>query len=322
MKADKTIYRYLFHFPHNTYNNENPLYEIIPISNSDIQKGYMFAGRIQLTRTLRDRETFLYLEASAPLSEANIYKNLYLLCYLLKLATGLPATPESVDIADLDSFSTVFKKYQADLFFEKHINYGGLINDKNPIMRIPVYTKYLNKLPQKDLQKFENALQTYIWAEEIQHMPNPHLRYTLYMTLFLSSIDQLADNPRPLCSSPLVCPDCKQTLNTKHSTSHAKEIENLIRKLLTGSEVNSTIQKIKKSYNDLRSKFLHDGLLVGGERDGGFFAPAIPGENLVEDMANLTLLNRKLLELFLQNNYLINENQVQKQPHPKSKSRF
>jgi hypothetical protein len=46
----------------------------------------------------------------------------------------------------------------------------------------------LRKLSNKDFIKFDNALNTYAWALELRELPNPHLKYTLYMTLFLSAI--------------------------------------------------------------------------------------------------------------------------------------
>ncbi len=260
----------------------------------------MFAGKNNLTSALIDRETFLYLETKIPLSNQNRYRNLRVLCYLLELATGLPSEPKEINIDKLSNFEAVFSKFKANLFYEPEFNYGGLVNDKNTIARIPAYSKYLKHLSKSDLQNFENSLQTYIWAEEIQKLPNPQLHYTLYMTLFLSSINQLAENPSPICASSVFCPDCDANLNFKHSTSHVFEMEKLIRSLITGKDVDGIVRKVKKLYHNLRSNFLHDGLLSGEEREGGFFSDLDKSIPLVEDMANLTVLNRKLLELFLQ----------------------
>ncbi len=287
----------------NTYNNEAPAYEVQPLPKSDLEKIVVFAGKVELTPRLRDRETFLYLETKVLLNDSNGYGNLRILSYLIELATGLFSEPIYLDISELTTFEEVLDKYKAERFHEPGVSYGGMVNDDNPIMKIPLYSKYLNCLVGKDIKKFENALQTYIWAQEIQRLPNPQLHYTLYMTLFLSSIDQLAENPRPVhpaCTSRLVCPDCGETLNMKHSTSHVAEIERLIRSLITGNDVDVIVARVKKLYHQLRSNFLHDGLLSGGERDGGFLAGITSEIELMEDMANLTTLNRKLLELFLQ----------------------
>ena len=71
---------------------------------------------------------------------------------------------------------------------------------------------------------------------------------------------------------------------------------------ITGKDIEIHVKKVKKMYHELRSAFLHDGLLRGSEKEGGFiFGVSSEKEReLVEDMINIEGLNRKLLELFLQ----------------------
>lgn len=293
--------KYLYTFPFNTYNNEQAFYEIEPLPESEMKRSVIFGGKAH-DKMMSDRpETFLYLETGSPLKDFNLYRNRTRLCYLVWLATGLPAEPIKVDIGNLRGFEEVFNKHKTNATYIPNASFGGLVNDPNPISRVVAYSRFMNKLNKKDLNKFENALNTYIWAKEIERLPNPQLRYTLFMTLFLSSIDQLADNPKPKCQSHLICPDCKETINKKHETSHAAEIEKLIRGLLTGQSVDSAVKLVKKLYHGIRSKYIHDGLLVGKEKEGGFLAGVSTEVELVENMANVAVLNRKLLELFLQN---------------------
>jgi hypothetical protein len=306
------ISRYLFRFPINTYNNEKPSYEVIPLRNSDVQKIVIFAGKKELTSTLIDREIFLYLETNVPLSDSNRYKNLRILCYLLELATGLPYEPIEINVAELTSFEKIFDKFKAELFSKPEFRYGGLVSDKNPVMRIPIYSKYLSLLSDLDLIKFENALQTYIWAREIQGLPNPQLHYTLYMTLFLSSIEQLIDSPSACGYKPVpVCGGCgKQFINHHPKDKGNKQaIESFIREMLTGNGVDDAVKRVNRLYGKLRSSFLHSGTLSGAERVGGFMSESGSDMNLIlEDMMNTLVLNRQLLEQFLQRGQNKHEN--------------
>ena len=123
------------------------------------------------------------------------------------------------------------------------------------------------------------------------------------MSLYLSSINQLANNPSPICDSPLICPDCGENLG-KHKSSHASEMKDLVRRLITGSGADNFVAIIGRLYHNLRSSYLHDGLLSGAEREGGFLGDMANDDphhiQLVEDMANVEVLNRVLLGLFLQ----------------------
>lgn len=292
--------KYLFLFHYNTYNNEQPHYELEPLPQSDINKAIVFAGDLNNKRPFDRQKTFLYLETSKPLSSSNMYSNLYRISNLLLLTTGLPSDAMEHDISNLSNFEAILKKYKAQTFYEKGINYGGMVNEHNPIGKLAFFCKLLQKLTNDELLRFEKALQTFVWAQEIQRLPNPHLKYTLYMTLLLSSINQLADDLKKLASS-VECPHCGKKINRKSRTTHTSEIEKLIRGLITGSNVDIAVKMVKKLYHDLRSSFLHDGLLAGGEWEGGFLGGVKNEKELVENMANLTILNRILLLSFVQN---------------------
>jgi hypothetical protein len=304
--------RYLFSYRLNTYNNKEQSYELVPIPGSDISKAVLFAGNDGTPAAMpaplpARRNTFLYLETNVHINTANRYQNLTFISQMVQLETGLPAEPAELDISSLHTFDEVLTRYGSDEYYSPGVSFGGMVNTPDGITKVAALCQFLANVHEDDANKFKNALQSFTWAKETEQI-NPHLKYTLFMSLHLSSINQLADNPHPVCPSHLVCQDCGKTLNIKHSTSHSGEMEGLIRRLLTGSSVNTHVRLVKKLYGNLRSDYLHDGLLSGSEREGGFLADT-PADNprhiqLVEDMANVEGLNRILLGLFLQDKAL------------------
>jgi len=261
----------------------------------------MFAGKSTIHPQL-PRCTYLFLETNEAIKDSNRYQNLIFLEQLLHLATYMPADSRPVDIKQKDSFEALFEAHRSDEYYDKDTRYVTRIRDENTINRLRTYCDFLQELDSKDLLRFQNALQTYTWAREIEDLPNPHLKYTLFMTLYLSAINQLADNPRPKCPSHLVCPDCSESVNMKHQDgSHAEEMEKLLRRLFTGKNLDQGIKRMKRLYNNLRSDYLHDGLLSGEERRGGFLSDdGKQRTEILEDMFNTAMLVRQLLELFIQ----------------------
>lgn len=307
--------RYLYYFPSSTYNNENPYYEF-PASIGITKKAVVFAGSresLGLCSNTHSSEmgvTCLYLETEPPITQENQYETLLLHSYLIWLATGLPTNNEkSIQIDDdLDTFEKVFEKYGQKSSYNKDVNYGGMVRDVNPLQRFQMYGHFLVNLSEENVRKFENALQTYIWAKELQMLPNPHRKYTLYMTLFVASIEQLADEQGhnvfngKKCQSKVICPDCSEEIFGYHKSSIAKNCEALIRELLTGNNVNEAVLLFKRLYSKVRSGYIHAGQLSGDERVGGFLSGGMltdSQKNIVENMANLETLSRQLLELFL-----------------------
>ncbi len=299
----------------NTYNNEKPYYEIVPLRDSNIKRAVIFGGKVSKIINYPQNilgSVCLYLETDEVINENNYFKNVQRLLNLIWLTTDLPIDYQTEEMQGCDDFEKIYNDYKCETFYDPNIIQGHPIT-QNPIARVPIYSCLINKLSDKDFEKFDNALNTYIWAQEITRLPNPHLKYTLYMTLYLSSINQLANNPQPICTSMgepvphLICEKCGKRTGLTHVTSHNEEIEKIIKDLTTGS-TDKIIKKVKKSYHELRSKFLHVGLLSGGEKEGGFLFSkfsefGVLSEEqkiLLEEMINIKWLNRKLLELFLQ----------------------
>ncbi|MDP3987448.1 MAG: hypothetical protein Q8P81_04455 [Nanoarchaeota archaeon] len=297
MKKPAETWRYLFKLPLNTYNNEKADYELKPLPYSDQNKAVVFAGKND-TGVCELGVVHVYLELSKELGEQNAFANLQRLLNLIYLETGLPTRFVSVPIDKGADVESVLKHYGNQNFYDPKRSYSGTAPEGNHILRVQACVELLNKLKKKDFEKFDNALNTFVWASELMEIPNPHLKYTLYMTLFLSSINQLANNP-VFCSGHPACPVCKKEIN--HQVKGEKQsIDDLINELLTGKNLDQAVKMVKRLYGDLRSAYLHSGFLSGKEKAGGFLANGISNTApLMEDMMNTLLINRKLLEQFL-----------------------
>jgi len=246
--------------------------------------------------------TFIYLETSKPIDTVNRYENVEKLCQMICLATGMPADPEEIKISQNTTFENIFDKYKNTNYFKKGAVYGGRITYFNPLEKIVIYSHFLHKITLKSNDKFENALQTFCFAYELEMRKNPRSKYTLCTTLYLVSINQLADNPKTVCKGYCICSECGEKINMQHkSGSDRDEIEKLIKKLITGNNISEAVSLAKKMYN-LRSAYIHRGVMSGKEKEGGFFAEVGSDKNnkLLEDLINLSNLNRILIELYLQ----------------------
>lgn len=303
------MHKYLFQLKINTYNNRQPFYEIKPLPNSDIKRAVLFGGQMQslgrfkTVGRIRDIAiTLIYLETTTLIEARNKYANVEKLCQMICLATGLPANSEEIKIDQKATFESIFDEYKHPNYFKEGAVYGGRITDFNPLEKVVAYSHSLHKIDSKINKKFENSLRTFCWAYELEMLPNPQLKYTLYMTLYLASINQLADNPKIKCDGHWICSECGSKIDMKHKTgSDMDEVRKLIRELITGKNVDEIIGFVEKMYG-LRSKFLHSGSLGGKEKEGGFIVGFGNDKNsgLLEDLINLSTLNRKIIELFLQ----------------------
>jgi len=201
-----------------------------------------------------------------------------------------------------DVYKTVqeaVKKNLANKFYAPGIRYGVQLDWDLPL-RIAAYSQKVTNLSPKNQKRFWRALQTFSYARQIAYLPNPQYKYTLYMTLHLASINQLADDPQNLHdpSANLVCPQCGET-NIPHQTSHVEEIIKLIKELIPKEHQEKYIKFMKSLYHPIRSGFIHRGSFAGKEDLGGFIALWKQNVKLSEDDINLMIFNRLLLEQFL-----------------------
>jgi len=295
MKNPITSWRYLFKLPVNFYNNKEVGYEISPLPYSDQDKVIVFAGNND--RAGGQSIVYIYLELSKELNDGNRFANLQRLLNLIYMETGLPIHDLPVQINKKDSIDDMLSKFTSKSFYSPGVSYSGTAPQPNHIARVQWCVEALRKLSNKDFIKFDNALNTYAWALELRELPNPHLKYTLYMTLFLSAINQLADNPK-YCENHPTCTKCKKEL--RHQLKGEKQsIEDLMRELLTGEALDQGVSKFKKLYSELRSSFLHAGKLSGREREGGFLFDFRGSGNLIVDEMELLITCRQLFEQFL-----------------------
>lgn len=295
MKKDEKVWLYLFKLPINFFNNEAVGYEISPLPYSDQNKVVVFAGNND--RAGGQSIVYVYLELSKELNDGNRFTNLQRLLHLIYMQTGLPTYYLPVQIDKRNSVEEILSKFASKSFYSPGVSYSGTASQPNHIARVQWCVESLRKLNKKDFNKFDNALNTYAWALELRELPNPHLKYTLYMTLFLSAINQLADNPE-YCENHPTCTKCNKEL--RHQLKGEKQaIEDLMRELLTGEALDQGISKFKKLYSELRSSFLHAGKLSGREKEGRFLFDFRGSGDLMVNEMELIITCRQLFEQFL-----------------------
>lgn len=302
MKKTKKVWRYLFKLPLNIFNNDDPYFELSPLPNSDQIRVVLFAGKPDGSG--RDLAIVcVYLELSVELSDQNIFSNLQRVLNLVYLETGLPTRYVVHPVNDGDNFDTLFTKFSSNDFSNPGISYSGTAPQHNHIERVKACADLMLRLSKKNFERFDNALNTYVWALELMELPNPHLKYTLYMTLFLSSIEQLIDDPSACKYTPVpVCEGCGKKFAGHHPEGKGRRqaAEDFIREMLTGNGVDDAVKRVDRLYQKLRSSFLHSGTLSGKEKMGGFLSDKVGDTTLIlEDMMNTLILNRQLLEQFL-----------------------
>ena len=289
--------RYLFQL-NNTYNNEKPFYEIDSLPNSDVVKVYIFGGRSDFAPNGMG-SIYIYLELRDELTPRNVFYNLQRILNLIYLETGSSTYYREIPLNGLSNFDEIYTTFGASKYFDGATSYHGITPEPNHILRVQQLITLINKVNENEFMKFDNSLNTYVWALELRELPNPHLKFTLYMTLLLSSIEQLSSSPSN-CDFHDPCPKCQRELSHHvKGQGQRQALENLIRHLLTGAGVEDGVKRVSLLYGKLRSSFLHSGNLYGGEKDGGFLEGVENDTELLEDELNIILLVRKLLEQFL-----------------------
>lgn len=297
-------WRYLYKLSTNIYNNRELSYEVIPLPFSDQKRVQIFSGKSD--KTEESGTTYIYIELSKELNAKNNYANFQRLLNLIYMETGLPTHFISVPIDESKTFKEVLSKFASKNYYYPSRSYSGTAPQPDHIARVKTCVNLMSGLDKDHFDRFDNALNTYVWALELMELPNPHLKYTLYMTLFLSSINQLASDPT-FCSGHPNCPVCGREVS--HQLKGERQaIVDLINELLTGKEIDVAAEMIKRLYSDLRSHFLHSGLLSGKEKNGGFLTEMGDSTKIIEDMVNVLIMNRRLLEQFLVKRQVIYEN--------------
>jgi len=291
---------YLACFPGVVYNCKKAIYPLIPLPESIISEGAIFASNGLPTPSDKINGTLaVALNLQTELNDKNYYKTIERLKNLICLAYALIPSEQQLQ-NEYKSVEDAVKRNLSDKFYNPGVRYGTQLDWDLPL-RVAAYSQRVSNLSPKDQKMFWQSLQTFAYARQIAYLPNPQYKYTLYMTLHLASINQLADDPQNLHdpSVNLVCPECGET-NIPHQTSHVEEIIKLIKELIPKEHQEKYIKFMKSLYHPIRSGFIHRGSFAGKEDLGGFIALWKQNVKLSEDDINLMIFNRSLLEQFLE----------------------
>lgn len=298
---------YFAHFPGVVYNCKKAIYPLSPLPESIISEGAVFASnRLPIPSNKINGTLAVALNLQAKLNDNNYYKTVERLKNLICLSYTLMPREQQLQ-NKYKSVKEVVEKNLSDKFYNHGIQYAGQLDWDLPL-RVAAYSHKVSNLSPKNQKKFWQSLQTFSYARQIAYLPNPQYKYTLYMTLHLASINQLADDPQNLHdpSVNLVCPQCGET-NIPHQTSHVEEIIKLIKELIPKEHQEKYIKFMKSLYHPIRSGFIHRGSFAGKEDLGGFIALWKQNVKLSEDDINLMIFNRSLLEQFLVKRQVKNE---------------
>jgi hypothetical protein len=291
---------YAAHFPGLIYNCKDSSYPLTPFPDSIIQSGTVFASNKQAIPVDDHNGTLaVALKLKSEPNESTYYKSIERLKNLVCLSYTSPPQEQRWQVAET-TLDKVVKNNLATNFYNPEIRYGSQLDWDLPL-RVAAYSQNVAKLSPANQTKFWQALQTFCYASQIAHLPNPQYKYTLYMTLYLASINQLADEPKSLHSPSvhLVCPKCHETSGIIHSTSHLAEIKSLIDKLVPTEHSTRYKTFVDGLFHKVRSSYIHRGEFAGSEDIGGFIALFGSNVELPENDINLMVLNRSLLEQFI-----------------------
>jgi len=310
-KKPIAVFRYLYAYPSNIFNGDTPIFELEPLQGSDVTRAVIFAGKnirpfVKVEGVFAYAISYLYLETDKKPDVANVYKNVHLYERLLCLVSGKPAGAgnlNSIDVSKHLDFESITKEYLAE---EKEYNMPGVqhhgsVKEYNATPLFVTIVRLVNRMKPQHKERAERALATFIIAEEIGMTVNPQTKGTVRASLYLSAINQLADSPQ-LCHYSVIneCAECHKKNIQHQKTSHPVEIEKLMRELFTGSNLENGIKLIKENYNKVRSPFLHEGKLSGGENEGGWIADDPANQQFFEDLINFESSCRQLIELYIQ----------------------
>lgn len=307
---NKNIYRYLYALPQVRYNNQQPFYRLPPLKIASHLDIVVFAGKNMLERRgmptqgkgSEQGEVYIYLETTQEITAKTRYKDLIVLTQIVSLTEQLLVQPEAIDISDCKDFKEVLSRHGSEHHSDPDMRFNPMGELHNSFEYLPHFTPAINNLDEDDLSKFLNGLYTFGLAKELERYPNPHLKHTLQVTLYVSVINQLANNVSPKCGGKLncVCDECGEKVTLDHrGSSEMGEIRNLLDELF--GEDNSEIKKLViNAYRKTRSGFLHSGRLAGMEMDGGTFEFDLEeSREPIETLVNLQMLASRAIRNYV-----------------------
>lgn len=303
------MYRYIYVYYGAVFNDSQASREIEPIKNSNITRAVVFGGTQQHLLGRNFAAPYLYLESSTEIKEENLYRNLRLYENLMCLSTGKsPMIGYRLGIDNEKSLDEIIEEHgvNENIYNQSSVQTAGLVKDYEAFRLLQASVYWFNKMDNKCCERVERAIQTFVVAEEIGTLVNPHTKGTVRASLYLSAINQLADDPIE-CTAHRVdhCYACGKDNIRHQSVGHVGQIEKLLRDNFTGDNLEHGVKFIKSSYHRVRSPFLHEGKLSGNEKVGGWSSPI--SIQFEEDLVNYMNTCRRLIQLFMQNNSLASD---------------
>lgn len=300
------MYKYLYVYYGAVFNDSEASREVEPIKNSDITRAVVFGGGQQRPIGPNFAAPYLYLESSAEIKEENLYRNLRLYENLMCLSTGKsPMIGHRIEIDGGKLLDKIIEEHgvSEEIYNQSGIQTAGLVKDYEAFHLLQASVHWFNKMNDEGRERVERALQTFVVAEEIGTLVNPHTKGTVRASLYLSAINQLADNPIECTAHRIAhCDTCGKDNICHQSVGHVGQIEKLLRDNFTGDNLEFGVKFIKSSYHRVRSPFLHDGKLSGNEKSGNWSSPT--SLQFEEDLVNYMNTCRRLIQLFMQNSAL------------------
>jgi hypothetical protein len=291
---------YAIYFPTLIYNCPEQSYQISGLPDSLATEGRIFSYVPQSTPLLTPMNMGMVavaLKLSRPLTQSEHYKTIERIKNLLILGYTTYVEPVGIETQakDIDVF---VQENAHSNFYAEGTRFNSTYDDDTPL-RIAQYTSFVAKLKDKDSKKFWQALQTFSNALLLGGTPNPQYKFTIELTLLLASINQLADEPKPVhkTNGDVSCATCG--VLGDHKTSHISEIKKLVEKRIDSKHSPQWIELVDRLFHKVRSRHIHHGDLFGYEDIGGFIALWNEDVTLMEDIHNTIKLARILLEQHL-----------------------
>jgi len=296
------VFNYLYSYPLLPFNNEKELYELNPLKFSENRRVILFSGKSKFSQIHNNQGiVYLFIQSNKEIKGFGDYKNLLALIQILCLFTNIYLEPTKEKLEENQSFDDILKIYSSEKFSNPEVQYDNTKYDS--LSLVPEFVDKINYLNKKDLDKFLNALFTFSMSEKLARESNPHMTYTLQMTLFIISICQLVNPVKRKCDGKMVCNKCGNQAD-HWDNNERREIKALIDELFPKVNEKSRgkwKEVIEEAYGQIRSGFVHDGNYFAQEMEGGFLSGSWDDEKIeiVEKGVNLEFMTRSILRKFI-----------------------
>ncbi len=296
------MFNHLYSFPLLPFNNKKELYELKPLKFSANRRIVLFCGKSEFSKVRNNQGiVYLFVQNNKEIKGSDDYKNLLVLIQILCLFTNIYLEPTKEKLEGNQSFDDILKIYSSEKFSDPEVQYDNTKYDS--LSLIPEFVDKINCLNEEDLDKFLNALFTFSMSVKLAREGNPHMTYTLQMTLFIISMCQLVNPYKIKCGGKMACNKCGYEI-THRDNNERREIHDLIDELFP--EVNEKSrggwkEVVDEAYEKIRSGFVHNGKYFAQEMEGGFLSGSWDEEKIeiVEKGVNLEYMTRSILRKFV-----------------------